>query len=119
MVDTNLVAAQQKSSSQIPSLRDGRFDWSRLPDPWRWIGPQFRREAVRISGKGFSLAERSWSKDHGKKLRELRNARGATAASLAAVIGVHETIIQRWERGVLSPSKNHRAALRKILSEQL
>lgn len=43
-------------------------------------------------------------KDFSKRLRSLREMKGITRKELAEMIGISESTLQRWERGITLPS---------------
>lgn len=52
-------------------------------------------------------------------IRARRDEAGLTQTDLARLIGVHDTYISRWERGVNTPSPAHAAALADTLGGTL
>jgi transcriptional regulator with XRE-family HTH domain len=55
----------------------------------------------------------------GKRIRDLRRARGLTAAQLAERLGVSEFAVSRWECGHTAPRMRRIAALAKALGVSL
>ena len=58
------------------------IDWSTRPEPFCWIGPQFRRECEAIAGKPKTIAA---------TVKARRAALGLSQAQLAVAAGYRET----------------------------
>ncbi|QII49527.1 helix-turn-helix transcriptional regulator [Bacillus paralicheniformis] len=48
-----------------------------------------------------------------KRLIKLRKRRGYSQEKLAEIIGVHQTMVSKWELGLKDPNKTHRIMLAK------
>jgi DNA-binding transcriptional regulator YiaG len=52
----------------------------------------------------------------GDKIKELRQAMGVTQAALAKQVGVTVITMNRWEKGKLRPTRQHRDRIYEIAS---
>ena len=87
------------------------IDWASKPEPWSWIGPQFRRECERIAKE--DAVPLPW-----RLLAARRKALGLSQRSLAVEAGVSDTIIGNAELGEYAPSPKHLAALYRLERER-
>jgi hypothetical protein len=63
-------------------------DWSKKPEPWCWIGPQFRAECEAIvEGRPMPVAPKR--ETEGDRLRQRRHALGFTQDQLGHLAGLH------------------------------
>jgi DNA-binding XRE family transcriptional regulator len=87
-------------------------DWASKPEPWRWIGPQFRRECEVIA-RSTPLPLPPW-----RQLAERRKRLGLTQIALGRNAGLAPAAICNAERGELSPNPKHLAALARLEADQ-
>jgi len=73
------------------------IDWSSRPEPWRWIGPQFRRDCERITGRE-PTAMPTRRAAAARSLAERREALGLTQMQFCAVVGLGICTISKAER---------------------
>lgn len=70
----------------------GVIDWSKRPEPWSWIGPQFRRECEEIA------AAKVGPRPH-EALKRRREKLGLTQARVAQIAKMGQSHVSRAERG--------------------
>jgi transcriptional regulator with XRE-family HTH domain len=55
----------------------------------------------------------------GARIAEARKAAGFTQIQLAAVLGIEQSYLSRWERGKVRPSERYREALTQALGRDV
>lgn len=60
---------------------------------------------------GMNYLYRTW----GRNIREQRQLRSLTQQELADLIGVRQSAVSRWERGIAGPSDYHKLEIARAL----
>lgn len=67
------------------------IDWDAQPEPWRWIGPQFRRECEDIISRFDGATSR-------RLVRDRRKSMGLSQDKVAEAVGCKQNNLSLFER---------------------
>jgi hypothetical protein len=90
MPDTEVTFPDQKIKSHHHLRHD--FDWASRPEPWNWIGPQFRAECERIGPRVEIKAPPRW-----KEIKRRREALGMSQLDLAREAKCRQPVLSNIE----------------------
>lgn len=106
------------ASAKLPGRTEMKtvIDWASKPEPWCWIGPQFKREVEAIIEQRLDLPVPTAP----TALARRRHALGITQVELGALAGINSRRVSAIERGEIRGPKHQLlvAALDRLEGER-